>query len=124
MNSVELGKHGRDRTNVWTYSGANRPGSSGAKALAVGADFGPDGRLYLLERDYWGLIGFKTRVRRITLNGDTVATDETLFSAVIAPAKGGGLSEPSAVGRALAEINPDELTPKEALEVLYRLRRT
>ena len=33
VNSVELGKHGRDRTNVWTYPGANKQGSSGAKAL-------------------------------------------------------------------------------------------
>ena len=52
-----------------------------------------------------------------------LADDLPLFSAVVAPAKG-GLSEPSAVERALAEINPDELTPKEALEVLYRLRQT
>jgi DNA modification methylase len=33
VNNVELGKHGRDRTNVWIYPGANQPGSSGAKAL-------------------------------------------------------------------------------------------
>ena len=33
VNNVELGKHGRDRTNVWIYPGANKPGSSGAKAL-------------------------------------------------------------------------------------------
>lgn len=33
-NNVELGVHGRDRTNVWTYPGANRNGSSAAKALA------------------------------------------------------------------------------------------
>jgi len=51
-----------------------------------------------------------------------LADDLPLFSAVIAPAKGGGLSEPSAVERALEEINPDELTPREALEVLYRLK--
>ena len=34
VNNVELGKHGRDRTNVWTYPGANRRGSSANKALA------------------------------------------------------------------------------------------
>jgi DNA modification methylase len=28
INNVELGKHGRDRTNVWSYPGANRRGSS------------------------------------------------------------------------------------------------
>lgn len=33
-NNIELGKHGRDRTNVWSYPGANRRGSSAAKALA------------------------------------------------------------------------------------------
>ena len=33
VNNVELGKHGRDRTNVWPYPGANKPGTSGAKAL-------------------------------------------------------------------------------------------
>ncbi|WP_252258544.1 site-specific DNA-methyltransferase [Erythrobacter aurantius] len=33
-NNVELGRHGRDRTNVWSYPGANRRGSSSCKALA------------------------------------------------------------------------------------------
>ena len=32
-NNVELGRHGRDRTNVWSYPGANKPGSSAAQAL-------------------------------------------------------------------------------------------
>ncbi len=47
--------------------------------LPVGADFGPDGRLYLLERDFWPLIGFMNRVRRITLDGDDVTGDEVLL---------------------------------------------
>ncbi|HEV8391112.1 MAG TPA: DNA mismatch repair protein MutS [Dongiaceae bacterium] len=52
-----------------------------------------------------------------------LADDLPLFSAAVATAaKGSGVSEPSALERALVEINPDELTPKEALEVLYRLR--
>ncbi|WP_226948844.1 DNA-methyltransferase [Rhizorhabdus wittichii] len=32
-NNVLLGKNGRNRTNVWTYPGANRKGSSAGKAL-------------------------------------------------------------------------------------------
>jgi DNA modification methylase len=34
-DNVELGRHGRNRTNVWEYAGANRPGSSAGKALAL-----------------------------------------------------------------------------------------
>lgn len=34
VNNVALGTHGRDRTNVWTFPGANRQGSSAALALA------------------------------------------------------------------------------------------
>ena len=45
----------------------------------VGADFGADGRLYLLERDYWPLIGFMSRVRRIAFDGDRVTEDIVLF---------------------------------------------
>ena len=33
VNNIALGKHGRDRTNVWPYAGANRKGSSANKAL-------------------------------------------------------------------------------------------
>lgn len=32
-NNVMLGKHGRDRTNVWTYPGANRRGTEAAGVL-------------------------------------------------------------------------------------------
>ncbi|WP_219894313.1 DNA modification methylase [Aquisediminimonas profunda] len=32
-NNVELGRHGRDRTNAWTYAGANRRGSSASTML-------------------------------------------------------------------------------------------
>ncbi|MCV2867404.1 esterase-like activity of phytase family protein [Defluviimonas sp. WL0002] len=43
----------------------------------VGADFGPDGRLYLLERDFWPFIGFMTRVLRFE------ATEAGLSSAAV-----------------------------------------
>ena len=33
VNNVALGRHGRDRTNVWSYPGANRRGSSAGQAL-------------------------------------------------------------------------------------------
>ena len=33
-NNVQLGKHGRDRSNVWHYPGANKPGSSAAAMLS------------------------------------------------------------------------------------------
>lgn len=36
--------------------------------LVAGADIGPDGRLYIVERDFTG-IGFRTRVRRFDLTG-------------------------------------------------------
>jgi DNA mismatch repair protein MutS len=49
-----------------------------------------------------------------------LADDLPLFSiAVQAPSN---VAEPSAVETALAELNPDELTPRAALEELYRLR--
>ncbi|MGL4235098.1 esterase-like activity of phytase family protein [Tabrizicola sp.] len=38
--------------------------------LPVGADFGPDGRLYVLERDFHGLLGFASRVRSYGTEGD------------------------------------------------------
>lgn len=48
------------------------------KFLAVGADFGPDGKLYLLER-HLAFLGFQTRVRRFVIEGDTVVSEETLL---------------------------------------------
>lgn len=43
--------------------------------LVSGADVGPDGRLYVLERDFTG-IGFRSRVRRFDLDG---SNEEILF---------------------------------------------
>lgn len=47
--------------------------------LVVGADFGPEGRLYLLERDFTWLGGFLTRIRRFTISNDTLTDEETLL---------------------------------------------
>jgi hypothetical protein len=46
--------------------------------LVTGADFGPDGRLYVVERQF-ALLGFRTRVRRFTLGEEGVHDGETLI---------------------------------------------
>ena len=52
-----------------------------------------------------------------------LADDLPLFAAAPArPTGGAGKSQESEVEKALAEINPDELSPREALELLYALR--
>jgi DNA mismatch repair protein MutS len=54
----------------------------------------------------------------------TLADDLPLFTAAAAktPKKPSGLAEPSAAERELQTLNPDELTPRAALEALYRLK--
>lgn len=47
--------------------------------LPVGADIGPDGRFYLLERHLNGIFGFQTRVRRFTLATDGLQNEEELL---------------------------------------------
>lgn len=49
--------------------------------LPVGADFGPDGRLYLLERSLsTSQLGFASRVRRFDVDGDTISGEVTLLT--------------------------------------------
>jgi len=47
--------------------------------LPVGADIGPDGRLYLLERQFHGLSGFASRLRRFDLESEGRTTGEILL---------------------------------------------
>ena len=47
--------------------------------LVAGADFGPDGKLYLLERDFRRFGGFATRVRRFTPGPEGFRAEETLL---------------------------------------------
>jgi len=47
--------------------------------LPVGSDFGPDGRFYLLERDFWTLLGFRNRVQVFDISGDKISGGEVLF---------------------------------------------
>jgi hypothetical protein len=66
----------RLRDGVWDRE-LSLPRSGGF--LVAGADFGPDGRLYLLERDFAWLGGFATRVRRFALGPDGFDAGETLL---------------------------------------------
>ena len=47
--------------------------------LVTGADFGPDGRLYLLERAFGWSTGFSTRIRRFNFTIDSLMNEETLL---------------------------------------------
>lgn len=47
--------------------------------LAVGADIGPDGRFYLLEREFHGLAGFASRVRSFALSDKGLSDERTEF---------------------------------------------
>ncbi len=65
----------RLRDGVWTKPFAiPRIGSF----LVAGADFGPEGDLYLLERDFRWSGGFATRIRRFALGADGLDGGETL----------------------------------------------
>lgn len=47
---------------------------------ASGADVGPDGKLYLLERDYSLVWGYSTRIRRFTLSEAGFDAGQTIYS--------------------------------------------
>lgn len=47
--------------------------------VPVDADFGPDGRFYLLERDFKWLGGFATRLRRFDVTPQGLANEATLL---------------------------------------------
>lgn len=50
--------------------------------VPVGADFGPDGLFYLLERRFLGVFGLQSRVRRFAIAGDAIGQEQTLFETV------------------------------------------
>ena len=54
--------------------------ASDGEFLPVGADIGPDGRFYLLERKFDGLFGFASRVRRFDMTPDGLAGDTILIT--------------------------------------------
>ncbi|SEQ17882.1 esterase-like activity of phytase family protein [Thalassovita taeanensis] len=77
----------RDGVAVYVYAGAGWQRaftlSRNSRFLPVGADFGPDGKLYLLERRFDG-IGFSSRVRRFDLSSDTPDGGEVLLRSHLA----------------------------------------
>ncbi len=48
--------------------------------LVVGADFGPDGRLYVLERFFNGVSAFATRVRSFEVGADALTDEQVLLT--------------------------------------------
>lgn len=61
---------------AWSQTGRLR---RDPRWLVVGADFGPDGYFYLLERDFHGVLGFSSRVRRMHLTPDGPQDEEILL---------------------------------------------
>jgi hypothetical protein len=51
--------------------------------LPVGADFGPDGRFYLLERDFVWYSGFSSRIRRFDLTEAGFVNEEVLLTTTL-----------------------------------------
>jgi hypothetical protein len=51
--------------------------------LAVGADIGPDGRFYLLEREFHGLTGFASRVRSFQLSETGLSDERMVFTSAV-----------------------------------------
>lgn len=92
-----------------------------------GADFGPDGRLYLLERDFAGIFGFRSRVRVFTLDGTRVAAEETLFqttSAVYDNLEGLAVWRDATGAIRLTMVSDDNFNPFQRTELVeYRLTK-
>lgn len=51
--------------------------------LPVGADIGPDGRFYLLEREFRGVIGFASRVRSFALGEDSLSDERVILETAV-----------------------------------------
>jgi hypothetical protein len=73
-------KNGRIPVYSWNGNRWSQPFllASRGDFLPVGADFGPDGRFYLLERAF-GIFGFRTRIRRWDLTETQALNEQTLL---------------------------------------------
>ncbi|MDG2242484.1 MAG: DNA mismatch repair protein MutS [Rhodospirillaceae bacterium] len=59
---------------------------------------------------------------QVAVTAGRLAEDLPLFAMTALPVTGAGQAGPSAAEQALLELAPDEMTPKEALDEMYRLR--
>jgi hypothetical protein len=70
----------RLRAGVWdTALSLPRPDGF----MPVSADFGPDGRLYVLLRQFHGLMGFSSKLIRTTVGEDALGPIEVLFESAV-----------------------------------------
>ena len=70
----------RYRDGLWDQPfGLRRDGGY----LAVAADIGPDGRFYLLEREFHGVTGFASRVRSFALSETGLSEERTEFTSAV-----------------------------------------
>lgn len=49
----------------------------------TGADFGPDAYLYVLERDFWPLLGFRSRVLRMRMTPEGMTDSAVVFETAV-----------------------------------------
>lgn len=72
---------------VWRYEagGWTQPFSLPRRGsfLPVGADFGPDGRLYILERQFQGLAGFASRVRSFAVGPEGLVEEREVMQSPV-----------------------------------------
>ena len=83
----ELPSVPRNPMRVWTWDGrtwqSKRTYPQTDGFMPVGADFGPDGRLYVLERKF-ARIGFRSRLRRFNWTDSALTQEEALIETSVA----------------------------------------
>lgn len=96
------------------------------KFLPVGADTGPDGRLYLLERHYVPILGFSTRIRSFAFDGDALTDERILLDTWVGThdnLEGLAVWEDPQGALRLTMISDDNFRAVQRTEVVeYRLR--
>ncbi len=92
----------------------------------VAADFGPDGRFYLLERDFQGLFGFANRVRVFDIRGDRIGPGMVLVQTPVGRhdnLEGLSVWRDGSGAVRLTMISDDNFSPFQRTEIVeYRLR--